>query len=284
MCENKKEMEKIYSVEGYTLHKCIGEGVYSTVFMGEHNQTEEICAIKVVYKGKRRQRGTAHAQKEISALQTLKGLQHTVQLLGVEEDDTAMYLVLSLQNGTSLDTFPLLRTTQDILEFALALLQTIKSMHARGVYHLDIKPSNVMLCPDGPCILDFGCAIISSEQVVETVMLPFDGTPAYMAPEMIRKPRDARYVALELLDVWSFGCLLYYTACGREAFSASSLYALYPRILGCEISYKNVPQEIEVICRMIFQRQPSDRAGIDALIEHITKIRHTGISEEKKGV
>lgn len=259
-------MEQIYSVAGYTLESVIGEGTYAMVFLAQEAKTGEKCAIKIIHKGKRGLRGTKHAQKEVAGLKRLSGLSGVVALKEWREDAQTVYLVLSFHQGVSLSSFPLVSNTCQVLHLSRSLLRIIRAMHRRGVYHLDIKPANVLICETGPCLMDFGCCFVADEPLIESRALPFDGTPAYMAPEMVGRRQHAE-INLAALDVWSFGCLLYYIATGREAFTASSLYALYPKIRDCEVDYTGVPEEIETVCRRVLVPVPARRITLPQLIE-----------------
>ncbi|OAG31670.1 hypothetical protein NEDG_00145 [Nematocida displodere] len=272
-------MENIYAVEGYTLHQCIGEGVYSLVFLAECNLTAERYAIKVVHKGKRRQRGTMHAEKEISALLPLQGIPGVVKMHKHLEDDSAVYIVLSLHQGPTLSTRSLFQSTQSLLDAAYSILGTLEQIHRHGVFHLDIKPANLILSACMPPVLiDFGCSMLCPSGYIEESLLPFEGTPAYMAPEMVKRSSHGakKLVSLEALDVWSFGCLLYFIACGKEAFSAPSLYSLYPKIVECDVDYAPLPREVESICRQIFVSAPARRSSLSFLLAHFSSLTSPG--------
>ncbi|KAI5188753.1 hypothetical protein NEMIN01_0121 [Nematocida minor] len=255
-------MEALYKLGNYKFKQMLGEGMYAVVYLAE--QDAEPWAIKVINKGKCRKRGTRHAQKEIAALLRLGKKAGVVHLKEWRENETFFFIVLSYCPGYSLDNTPTLLSVQEILYTALSILETLKRIHSLGVFHLDIKPSNVIVSRHGACLVDFGCSIISENGVVEKHMLPFEGTPAYMAPEMIKSTDP--FISLESLDVWSFGCLLYYLAAGKNAFVSASLYSLYPKILHCKVDYTGMPAEIEQICRKIFIQLPNERICLMNLI------------------
>jgi serine/threonine protein kinase len=96
-----------------------------------------------------------------------------------------------------------------------ALAQALADAHSRGLLHLDIKPSNVLLTDDGqPMLLDFHLARAPMAPG-DPPPLMFGGTPPYMSPEQdsactdvtrqcpISVPMDAR------ADIYSLGMLLY---------------------------------------------------------------------------
>lgn len=99
------------------------------------------------------------------------------------------YLVTELLEGETLarrlrsGAMPL----ADALDIAQQLVAALAHAHTRDVLHLDIKPSNLFLEPDGHLkILDFGLARIglSAESTADAnELLPYAGTYAYLPPE-----------------------------------------------------------------------------------------------------
>ena len=97
----------------------------------------------------------------------------------------------------------------------------------------DIKPQNILLDSEGRAKLcDFGFArnlglntFVLTSIKVRTIwdlplkVCPQQGTPLYMAPELIEeKPYD------HTADLWSLGCILYELLVGQPPFSTTSLF------------------------------------------------------------
>src|SRR5258706_13099661 len=102
----------------------------------------------------------------------------------------------------------------------------LEALHAAGVLHGDLKPSNVMVVPGGPHglpagvrLLDFGlAALLGSERRGHR------GTPGYAAPEVVRG--EAQTAAS---DLYGLGATLYPLIAGRPAFEAEEAEALLRR-------------------------------------------------------
>jgi hypothetical protein len=111
----------------------------------------------------------------------------------------------------------------DLLGIIQGLCAPLAFIHAKGIVHRDLKPANVLIRADGvPVLTDFGLAShfagLAGRESVDLVG-DLRGTPAYMAPELLRgrSAVDAR------ADLYSLGCILYEIATGQRPFSAASI-------------------------------------------------------------
>ncbi|WP_433264020.1 protein kinase domain-containing protein [Actinosynnema sp. CS-041913] len=107
----------------------------------------------------------------------------------------------------------------------LEVLKALETAHAAGVIHRDVKPSNIMVLPDGGVKLaDFGIARALDDPGL-TVTGGVMGSPGYMAPELFdgRPPSPAA-------DLWALGATLFHAAEGRSPFqrdtTAATMHAI----------------------------------------------------------
>src|SRR5205823_1524752 len=124
----------------------------------------------------------------------------------------------------------------------------VHALHAAGIVHCDLKPSNVMVAEDDRVvILDFGLA----RQLFgfdADARLRTGGTPAYMAPEQYGGEEPVS----EATDWYSVGVMLYQALSGRLPFVGSSAeirhlkFAGAPRPLSAFVD--GVPPDLESLC------------------------------------
>jgi len=116
-------------------------------------------------------------------------------------------LLMEYVEGKTLDELEAPTMDQLVLIFR-KVASAIAHMHRRGVFHGDLKPSNIMLSTTGAVkLIDFGTAWFAGEEKNRV-----QGTPQYMAPEQIsERVVDAR------TDIYNFGATMYRMFTGRFA-------------------------------------------------------------------
>jgi len=184
----------------------------------------------------------------------------------VGEDQGFQYYVMPIVPGQALSVelrsgqpWPLGRAAQLIASLASALAE----LHARGVVHRDLKPTNVMIKPDGNVVLmDFGLAR-TFEGTADGLTATGDsvGTPSYMAPEQARPP-DKKGVG-PAADIWALGVILYQLIAGRLPFAGIGL-EVFGRILHMD---PTPPSEhrpdgdsrLDAVCLQALSKDPDKR-------------------------
>jgi serine/threonine-protein kinase len=158
----------------------------------------------------------------------------------------------------------------EALRIAGQICAAIEHVHQRGFVHYDVKPANVMLCPDGAIrLIDFGLA-----HAVVTRRFTFGGpAPAiassdYVAPEQIRRKRGRKSV-----DIYGIGVVLYEMLTGRAPFPNDDPFVVAsartlgdppaPRALNPCIS-----RQAEEIALRALRRDPVQRYASAAAMMH----------------
>jgi serine/threonine-protein kinase len=116
-------------------------------------------------------------------------------------------LLMEYVDGKTLDELEAPEMGQLVLVFN-QVASALSHMHRRGVFHGDLKPSNIMLSKTGQVkLIDFGTAWIRGQEKNR-----IQGTPQYMAPEQVtERVVDAK------TDIYNLGATMYRMFTGRFA-------------------------------------------------------------------
>ncbi|GHC91278.1 hypothetical protein GCM10007079_38450 [Nocardiopsis terrae] len=147
---------------------------------------------------------------------------------------------------------------------ATGVAAALADIHRAGVVHSDLKPSNVVLSPGGPRILDFGIAR-TLDGTVYTRTGGVMGTPGWIAPERLRGAP-----ATAASDVFAWGQLTAYAATGRNPFGRGNPEALTQRVLRGEADLTGIPEELVVPVRAALVEPPGYRPS-PAQILHLLR-------------
>ena len=137
---------------------------------------------------------------------------------------------------------------------AAGCAEALQSIHGAGLVHRDLKPSNVLVAPDGPRVIDFGVAR-AAERMEVTVSRGTVGTPAYMAPEQARDPRQASVAS----DVYSLGATLLFAATGHPPYHGASVLDVLARLATEEPDLSGLPAELTDLIAACMARVPRAR-------------------------
>ena len=200
----------------------LGSGGFSVVYRARDLQTGREVAIKQVTLCNLTAQETIEAtntfNREVSQLCALRHPQ-IPQLYDHFSDREHWYLVLQYLEGTTLETYLEMRTTQgkslhmnEALALAFQLCGVLEYLHTQEppVIFRDLKPSNIIRTPGGTlCLIDFGIARHFREgQARDTQPL---GSPGYAAPEQYGHAQTTPQT-----DIYSLGALLHALLSGQD--------------------------------------------------------------------
>jgi tRNA A-37 threonylcarbamoyl transferase component Bud32 len=232
-------------IPGYEVERLLGKGGQGAVFVGRQIAVGRRVAIKILWReGGVDPAARARFSREARAAGALRH-PATVAIYDAGETDGMPWIVMEyVAGGTLAAAFAARRegTPTDLLPAGAAaraaalapvfaaVADGLAAAHAAGVVHRDVKPSNLLVAPDGALkIADFGLATTSAGPGGVTLTGRPLGTLGYMAPEQARGDKAAVGPAA---DVYGLGVVLFEAAVLRPAFSGDSDVELLARIVG----------------------------------------------------
>ncbi|MFD1838968.1 serine/threonine protein kinase [Paracidovorax cattleyae] len=212
------------AVDGFVVHECLHAGGMAHIYRVACADAAQDPGFPLVMKVPRMTVGDGAEnivgfEVELQILPALQG-PHAPRFLAAGDLAHLPYLVMECVQGDTLQhrlDAGIRPDAAGIARLGAAMALAAHSLHQQNVCHLDLKPANVLLRPDGGAVLlDFGLSFhahypdLLAEEMREAV-----GSPAWIAPEQVVGVRgDLRS------DVFAIGVMLYELATGELPFGA----------------------------------------------------------------
>ena len=221
-----KLLAKGTQLDGFTVDACIHSGsmahIYSVHYTEGNASGASDPGFPMVMKIPRMTSGDGAEtiisfEVEQQIMQDLAG-SHVPRFVAAGDLEHMPYLVMEYVPGKTLQAWldaPHLPGLEELALLGAAVAQAAHSLHQQNTVHLDLKPGNVMVRPNGSVVLiDFGLSSnahfpdLLAEELRKAV-----GSPAWIAPEQIVGVRgDLRS------DIFAIGVMLYQLATGELPF------------------------------------------------------------------
>ena len=238
----------------YKILNKIGQGGMSVVYLAMNERANKQWAIKEVRKDGTKDYEVVK-QGLIAETDILKRLNHPhlPSIIDVIDCDDTFLIVMDYIEGRTLDHWLKKEGAQPqerVVEWAKQICDVLGYLHSRKppIIYRDLKPSNVMLKPDGKImIIDFGTAREFKEQSIEDTKCL--GTQGYAAPEQYggHGQTDAR------TDIYNLGATMYHLLTGHNP--SLPPYEMYP----IRQWNPSLSSGLEAIVTKCTQRNPNDR-------------------------
>lgn len=158
------------------------------------------------------------------------------------------------------------RSLAEAIRWVIQVARGVHDAHLRNVFHRDLNPRNVLIAPLSrrARIADFGLAASRHGDH------RFGGTPAYMAPELVRgfatRPTDpAARARLVAIDIWGLGAIAYDLLAGRAPWPVDRPWDASPDDrpppLDHAVTGERIPATLRRIVERMLASAPADRYG-----------------------
>jgi len=262
----------------YHLKERLGRGGMGEVWLARHDLLARPAAVKIIRPEKiardrdAMQTALRRFRREAVATANLQS-PHTVQLydFGITEDGR-FYYAMELLDGVDLQTLvrehgPL--RPERVVHILQQASASLAEAHRSGLVHRDIKPGNLFVIRlalehDFVKVIDFGLVKGRDGFVGDPhLTLPgtLNGTPAFMAPEVVRGDENVDGRA----DLYALGAVAYYLLTGRLVFERSTPMAMFvaqvrsePEPVG-KVAEFPVPRALDALILDMLAKDPADR-------------------------
>jgi len=258
----------------YRLDRRIGAGGMGVVYLAHDLNLDRPVAIKTLPAVSPDQ--SARLRSEARAMAAVQHPNLAV-IHGIETWQGTPFLVQEfLAGGTLGDRLrsgPM--APGDAIRLCSTIAEALEHLHAAGIVHRDVKPSNIGFTErDVPKLLDFGLAKMpkfsgeadtdagtaSQAGVAFGDTAVHGGTPAYMSPEAL----DAAVPSRPALDLWALGVVLFESIAGRRPFGGTTRDEI-KITAGAGLQHAasefnpQVPVEVDRYLHRLLHAQPSQR-------------------------
>ena len=258
------------SLANYELGRCIGRGAFGKVHHAIQLLTGQEVAIKCVNKrslalepGEK-----AKVQNEIEIMRMVVSISNVARLLEVFE--TSDYFFFVMEYASNGDLIQHLKTKgvlkeENAKKVIWDSISGLEELHSRRIVHRDIKLDNILITESGQAKLaDFGI----SKRLGDTEKLKDQaGTPAYLAPEIVKGDEFNGFEA----DIWALGITLHASVFGRVPFKAETIEELYPKICNEELKLPGVPNitnDLSDLLHKMLAKDPKHRISLVEMRSH----------------
>ncbi|OJY21054.1 MAG: hypothetical protein BGO98_13850 [Myxococcales bacterium 68-20] len=260
----------------YELGPAIGSGGFGTVFRARDRHTGADVAVKLVLPGLGSELAALRLRREGQILRRVTS-RHVARIHDAGDDESGAWLVTELVDGAALNVATLGRPLlpHEVLRVARGLLEGLAAVHAAGIVHGDVKPSNILVplddnVLDGAKLVDFGLArIVSRSEVAASIGEAMTregavlGTARYMAPEVLAGGEPTARS-----DLYSAGLVLFELLDEGPLFPIGDARGqLRARVSSDVLLRDRVPEPLSEVLERMLARDPDSRWP-DAIAAH----------------
>ncbi|MBX6769481.1 MAG: serine/threonine protein kinase, partial [Actinomadura rubrobrunea] len=238
----------------YELLGRLGEGGQSVVYLARGADGRQVAVKLLRAQLSRSPEWRARFAQEIKVIGRVAGF-CTAQVIDADVEGDLPYVVSEYVPGPSLTelvTSQGPRVGTDLDRLAIGTITALAAIHRAGILHRDFKPSNVLMGPDGPRVIDFGIARVMGASSAQSSGVV--GTPSYMAPEAVNNAPLGTGV-----DLFAWGATMLFAATGRHPFGNDNISAVFHRVLHYEPDLSPLPDSLREVVGRCLAKDPARR-------------------------
>lgn len=252
----------------YEMGRLLGQGTFAKVYYGKNLTTNESVAIKVINKDNVKKEGLMEQiKREISVMRLVRH-PNVVELKEVMATKGKIFFVMEYVKGGELFAKVAKGKLKEDLarKYFQQLVSAIDFCHSRGVSHRDLKPENLLLDGNEDLkVSDFGLSALPEQLWIDGLLHTQCGTPAYVAPEVLRKKGYDGATA----DIWSCGVILFVLLAGYLPFQADNLMKMYRKVFKAEFEFPPwFSTDAKCLISKLLVSDPANRISIPEIMQN----------------
>ncbi|KAL6286069.1 hypothetical protein ACE6H2_010459 [Prunus campanulata] len=239
----------------YEMGRLLGLGTFAKVYHGRNLITNESVAIKVINKDHIKNEGLMEQiQLEICIMHLVRH-PHIVELKEVMATKTKIFFVMEhIMGGELFNKVFEGKLKEDVArKYFQQLVSAVEFCHSCGVSHRDLKPENLLLDENGDLKHHWSDGMLHTQC----------GTPAYVAPEILRKKGYDGAKA----DIWSCGVVLFVFLAGYLPFLDENVMRTCTKVFKAEYEFPPwISGEARLLIKKVLVVDPEKRISFQEIM------------------
>lgn len=248
-----------YNCEDFHLIEILGSGSQAEVWLGINIKTQEKVSIKIP-KG--------HNLFDVNILMRLPKSKYLLDYLGYTKKG---WIISKYIKGHDLFTFYekdklASLSRKDMINMMIEIASALEVLHSHDIYHLDIKPENILIHDDGITLIDYGFCQLAGQLYCKCRL-----TASYGAPEMLARGGHPFFKdpITEKTDIYSLGVVFHFMSKLKIPFYACSVDSYSAKIKNLE---KIPGDNIHNLIVKMMNIDPHKRPSLSEIIEKLKNI------------
>ncbi|CAD8048119.1 unnamed protein product [Paramecium primaurelia] len=264
--KQEKRLFKNLKFQDFFILEILQKGSFGTIYKAKYFKDDKMYVLK--QQNKEQLRKFSQLEYAINEVKLLRKINHPfiISIKGLFQTKQNLYYQMKYYEKGDLSDYigQGCVLSENVSKILIAqVILAIEYLHSLNIIYRDLKPMNILVGKNGYLKLaDLGLA---KEIINDRAALSFCGSPAYLAPEIIKGEG-----ATQSVDVYGIGVLLYEMLSGYPPHFVQNIDLMLERIQYCPINYDRIQSKMAVkILKEMLQRDQIKRPNLTEIKNHV---------------